>query len=35
MKKSIDPKEILPKKNWYKKFENYWEPSEDEAKNFC
>ena len=34
MKKSIDPKEILPKKNWYKKFENYWEPSEDEAKKF-
>ena len=34
MKKTIDPKDILPKKNWYKKFENYWEPSENEAKKF-
>ena len=34
MGKSIDLKEILPKKNWYKKFEKYWSPSEDEAKKF-
>jgi len=31
-KKSITPKEILPKKNWYKKLEKYWMPSEREAK---
>jgi deoxyribodipyrimidine photo-lyase len=31
---SINPKEILPKKNWYKKFEKYWAPSEIEAKNY-
>jgi deoxyribodipyrimidine photo-lyase len=24
-KNCIDPKDILPKKNWYKKFEKYWE----------
>ena len=34
MNKSINIKEILPKKNWYKKFENYWEPSEIEAKKY-
>ena len=34
MNKSIDPKEILPKKNWYKKFEKYWDPSELEAKKY-
>jgi deoxyribodipyrimidine photo-lyase len=34
MGKSIDLKEILPKKDWYKKFEKYWTPSEDEAKKF-
>jgi len=33
-KKSISLKEILPKKNWYKKFEKYWNPSENEAKNY-
>ena len=32
--KSINPKEILPKKNWYKKFEKYWDPSEEEAKKY-
>ncbi len=31
-KKSIEPKNILPKKNWYKKFENYWNVSEKESK---
>ena len=25
---------ILPKKNWYKKFEKYWIPSENEAKKY-
>ena len=34
MAKSINPKEILPKKEWYKKFEKYWNPSEDEAKKY-
>ena len=34
MNKSIKPKEILPKKNWYKKFEKYWNPSELEAKEY-
>ena len=34
MDKSISPKDILPKKNWYKKFEKYWNPSEDEAKKY-
>ena len=32
--KSINLKEILPKKNWYKKFEKYWSPSETEAKKY-
>ena len=27
-KNNINPAEILPKKNWYKKFEKYWEVSE-------
>ncbi len=31
-KKSIEPKDILPKKNWYKKFEKYWKVSENESK---
>ena len=31
-KKSIPIKNILPKKDWYKKFEKYWNPSEHEAK---
>ena len=33
-KKSIKPDEILPKKNWYKKLEKYWIPSEQEAKKY-
>ena len=31
-KKSIESEDILPKKNWFKKFENYWEVSEDKSK---
>ena len=31
-KNSIEPKNILPKKNWYKKFEKYWKVSENESK---
>ena len=31
-KKSIQPKNILPKKEWYKKFENYWDVSENKSK---
>lgn len=31
-KKTIEAKEILPNKNWFKKFEKYWKPSEIEAK---
>ena len=27
----IDPKEILPKKKWFKNFENLWSPSEESA----
>ncbi|MAV62319.1 MAG: deoxyribodipyrimidine photolyase [Candidatus Pelagibacter sp.] len=30
-KNNIAIKKILPEKNWYKKFENYWLPSESEA----
>ena len=30
-KKTIDEKEINPKKKWFKKFENYWNPSEENA----
>jgi len=33
-KKSISIEEILPKSNWYKKFEKYWHPSELEAKKY-
>jgi deoxyribodipyrimidine photo-lyase len=33
-KKSNSPKEFLPKKNWYKKFEKYWNPSEHDAKKY-
>ena len=33
-KKSISIKEILPKKDWHKKFEKYWIPSEQEAKKY-
>ena len=31
-KKCIEPIDILPKKNWYKKFENYWKVSENQSK---
>ena len=31
-KKCIEPIEILPKKNWYKKFEKYWKVSENDSK---
>jgi deoxyribodipyrimidine photo-lyase len=31
---SINLKDILPKKNWYSKFEKYWDPSENEAKKY-
>lgn len=31
-KSTIEAKEILPNKNWFKKFEKYWRPSEIEAK---
>ena len=31
-KKCIEPIDILPKKNWYKKFEKYWKVSENESK---
>ena len=31
-KNCIEPKNILPKKNWFKKFENYWEVSENKSK---
>ena len=31
-KNCIEPSKILPKKNWYKKFENYWITSENESK---
>ena len=34
LNKSINLKEILPQKNWYKKFEKYWSPSEIEAKRY-
>ena len=30
-KNCIEPKKILPKNNWYKKFENYWKVSESES----
>ena len=31
-KKSIQPNNILPNKSWYKKFEKYWEVSENKSK---
>ena len=31
-KKSIQPKNILTNNDWYKKFENYWEVSENKSK---
>ena len=30
-KNCIEPKKILPKNNWYKKFENYWKVSESDS----
>ncbi len=30
--KCIEPKDILPKKNWYEKFEKYWKVSENDSK---
>ncbi len=37
-KKTIDTKKILPEKDWFKRFEKHWKPSEDSAlkelKNF-
>ena len=37
-KNAISENKIYPKRNWYKKFEKYWDPSEDNAleqlKNF-
>ena len=30
-KNRIEPKEILPKNNWFKNFENLWSPSEENA----
>ena len=33
-KNSISIKDILPKKDWYIKFEKYWIPSEQEAKKY-
>ena len=37
-KNRISEKDIYPKKKWFKKFENYWKPSEENAykelKNF-
>ncbi len=31
-KNCIEPIDILPKKNWYKKFEKYWKVSENDSK---
>ncbi len=31
-KKCIEPRDILPKKKWYKKFEKYWKVSENDSK---
>ena len=31
-KKCIEPIDILPKENWYKKFEKYWKVSENDSK---
>ena len=33
-KNSIDAKNILPKKNWYKKFEKYWDPTEKQSEKY-
>ncbi len=32
-KNTIKENDIFPKKKWYNKFENYWQPSEDKALN--
>ena len=31
-KERVSPEKVLPKKNWYKKFENYWKVSENDSK---
>jgi len=31
-KKCIEPKDILPKKNWFEKFEKHWKVSESDSK---
>ena len=31
-KNCIEPKNILPKKDWYKKFDKYWKISENDSK---
>ena len=33
-KKNISCKNILPNKDWYKKFDTYWQPSETTAKKY-
>ena len=33
-KKTISPKDFLPKNDWFKKFDKYWTPSENEAKKY-
>ena len=33
-KNQIKSEDILPKSNWYKKFEKYWEPSEQKAHEY-
>jgi deoxyribodipyrimidine photo-lyase len=33
LKSKFNISEILPKKNWYKKFQKYWVPSENDAQN--
>ena len=32
LKKCIEPNDILPKKDWYKKFDKYWKVSENDSK---
>ena len=32
-KNNINSKDLLPKKNWYKKFDKYWKISESESQN--
>ncbi len=32
LKKCIEPKDILPEKNWYEKFEKYWKVSENDSE---